>query len=172
MSSPPVLQAQGGASVGLAAFWAAVAARLSTPEALRILGGGRVYRATEEEVGTPVAGSTVPWGRLVLVPTQTMWPEEEIASAYRRVGFLVRAEMNDFRPAPPATYDVARPLERLQQIAFEQLAGWLPAPATVGVVLRQALYRGRAPQGMPEWDGDREMWWISSEWRCEASRQP
>jgi hypothetical protein len=89
--------------------------------------------------------------------------------SYRGVNWLVRSEMHDYKPRPPATWRAVIALERLQQIAAEQLVGWAPTPSS-GVLVRRRVWRERPPQPMPEWDEDRNLWWLSSEYRCEATR--
>lgn len=159
-----VAQAQAGASVRLAPFWRQVQARLSTSAMLAELTGGRVYRASED-YAAPEA-PRAPWGRLVLVPVTTLWPTGELDSAVRGINWLVRAEL--MPPSAPA-YDPALVLEKVQQLTSEQLQGWLPPPQD-GVLVRLAVYRARPPQPMPEWEPERALWWLSSEFRCEVSR--
>jgi hypothetical protein len=37
-------------------------------------------------------------------------------------------------------------------------------------LVRLRIWRARGPQAMPELDEARGMWWLSSEFRCEATR--
>ncbi len=162
MTAP--MQATHGASARLDRFWKAVQVRLTTAETTTLLAGGRVYIGTED-FSRPAGDLTAAWGRQVIVPTATLWPGAEMDPSWRGAGWLVRSEINHFAGVG---YDPGIPLERLQQIAFEQLAGWIPT--ATGLIARLAVYRQRAPQGMPELDVDRDVWWMSSEYRCEVSR--
>lgn len=173
----PMIQARDGRAVRLGQFWVDMQARLSTPETLGILRDGRpasavpnarVYRATED-FSEDAGPSTARWGRQVIIPAETLWPGAEVDSWYRGAGWLVRSEMNDFTGAG---YDPTIPLERLQQIAYEQLNGWAPTPGpTTDYMVTRPIWRQRPPQPMPEWDGDRELWWMSSEFRGELTRR-
>jgi len=164
MTAP--IQARDGASLDLSVFWKAMQVRLATPSTLRLLNGGRIYRGTED-YSREERTDSAPWGREVILPTDTLWPPVVTDSDRRGFGWLVRSEM---RVPTGVDYDAAATLARLQQNVWAGLMGWSPTPAEVGVVLRTPIWPQRPPQLMPEWDTDRRLWWVSSEWRAEGSR--
>ena len=166
------VQALHGRSVKLGPFFEAVRGRAETTEAKNIMSApskgtpGKVYLGWED-YGTPEGDSQEPWGREIIKPGETMWPSREIDSAYRGVNFLVVTEMNAFLGQG---YNPADDLERLQQIAYEQLQDYAPDLSAFDLLVRRAIYRERGPQAMPEYDQDRELWWLSSEFRTEVTR--
>ncbi len=161
MTAP--MQATHGASPRLDRFWKAVQVQLTTTETTTLLAGGRVYRDSED-FSRPDGELNAAWGRQVIVQSETMWPSRVIDPSWRGVGWLVRSEMNHFAGVG---YDPSTPINRLQQIAFEQMTGWMPS--VVGLVARIAVYEERPP-GALKLDVDRDVWWMSSEYRCEVSR--
>jgi hypothetical protein len=156
-----------GASVNLSPFWTALVARLSTPTILRLLNGGKVYRGTDD-YSRDERSDSGPWGRLVVLPIDTLWPATLPEPDRVGLAWLVRSEVR--APTPLGSYDVAGTVGRLQQLLWEQQRGWAPAPADVGVVLTTPIWAQRPPQRMPEYESGRRMWWSSSEWRAEGSR--
>lgn len=170
--SSPFTQARAGVTVNPAPFWQDVKARLSTAEALRILQNdrpdlhplGRVYLA-HEDYSRPVGATGARWGRLEVVPTTTLWPAAETEPGYRGLGWLVRSVANVEAGSDPGTM-----LNRLQTIAWEQLNGWAPKNQPKGYMAVRPIWRQRGPQPMPEWDPDRKLWWLSSEFRAEITR--
>lgn len=168
----PFTQARSGVSVSTEPFWMDLQTRLTTPETLEILQDGRpdlhplgrVYRGTED-YSKAVGDANRKWGRQVIVPTATLWPSTETEPGWRGVGWLVRSEMN----APPGT-NPGLGLGRLQQIAFGVSVGWAPKNAARGYMTVRPVWRERGPQSMPEWDVERELWWLSSEYRVEITR--
>ena len=162
----PVIQARDGAALDLSTFWKALVIRLSTAATLRLLNGGKVYRGTDD-YSREERQDAQPWGREVVLPIETLWPAVLTDSDRRGFGWLVRSEM---RVPTGMDYDASATLARLQQYAWDQLVGWTPSPAEVGVVLRGPIWPQRPPQLLPEWDADRRLWWVSSEWRAEGSR--
>lgn len=160
-----LIQARDGRAVRGAGLWTAMAARLTTPEVLRILNGGRVYRASED-YSREERTDGQPWGRDVLVPVETLWPGRDVEPGWRGLNWLVRSEM---RGVAASGYDVLVALERLQQSAYEQLQDWAPTAAEVGAQLVRPIWRERGWQGMPEWDAERRLWWLSSEFRAELT---
>lgn len=162
----PLPQELAGRSLRLATFWNTLKSRLSTQEILNILNGGKVYKATDD-FSHDEREDNQPWGRLVIVPATTLWPTSDVSAGYRGFNFLIRAEM---RVPNSTANDPLQPLEGLQSRVYELLEGWMPTPAQVGVVLRQAVTRYGPTEPMPDWDDERDMWLVRSEWRCEASR--
>lgn len=165
MTSP--IQARDGASLNLARFWAALVARLTTAQTTKLLNGGKVYRGTDD-YSADERKDTQPWGRQVILPIETLWPAVLTEPDRRGFAWRVRSEMR--APVPLGTYDVSGTLGLLQQIAWDQQNGWLPSSAESGVVLWRPVWPQQPPQGMPEYDSERRMWWVSSEWRAEGSR--
>lgn len=155
-----------GRNTRLRLFWVTLESRLSTTEILNILNGGEVYRATDD-FSQDERTDAQPWGRLIIIPSTTLWPSSDVSGGYRDFNFSIRAEM---RVPDPTHNDPLQPLEGLQSRVFELLEGWLPTPAQVGVVLRQAVTRYSPTEAMPDWDAERSMWLLTSEWRCRASR--
>jgi hypothetical protein len=161
-------------NVRLAPFWHALKARLDTSEARAVMGGARTFLVTQDYAGqTGQEGQ--PWGRQIIVPPTglagVLW-DEIAADTHRAVQFNLLTEMNDYAGAG---YDVAVPLEQLQDLAYTQLQGWNPGPlsegaAAWGTLPILAVHRVRSPQPVPEWDDATDMWWMSSAWRCEAAR--
>jgi hypothetical protein len=163
-----VAQETYGFTAPLDVLWGLLKAQLTTAETLALLNGGKVYLGTEN-FAAPEGPLTQPWGRQVIIPSTTLWPATLADSSYRGVSWVVRSEMQDYKAPAGQIYDAGKEINRLQQIAAERLVGWAPA-ASSGLLVRLATWIQRPPQGMPEYDGDRKMWWDSSEFRCEVTR--
>jgi hypothetical protein len=105
------------------------------------------------------------WGRVVVVPTDTLWPIDDVEGWTTKLGFLVRIEFN--RMAAPG-YKPWIGLERAQAEAYHLLQGWVPTGiAELRVAFR--FYRKRRPQPIPQNDDDRDLLFTSSEYRTELS---
>lgn len=155
-------------NVRLAEIWDAIRDQLATDDSTTVLNGGRVYLNTEDfaEPPGPEGGA---WGRQVIIPSTTLWPVAEVSDLYRPVNFTVRSEMNSIHDPG---YNAAYPLEKLQDITYTQLYHWWPGPTTyTRVVVTLWFYRQRPAQSQPQWDADRSLWWMSSEYRFEAARR-
>jgi hypothetical protein len=148
----------------LAELWPAIQARIDTPEAIQIMNGGRTFRATENFAAFRGPEGS-PWGMQVVKPTATLWPVQEVSDFFRPVGFQVATYMN-----APVGYVIEEPIEKLQDIVYKQLHEWTPAANTFKRVLVSfKITRQRPPQAMPEWDADRGLWMLSSDFRTEAA---
>lgn len=154
--------------IRLAPFWAAVKAQLSTARMDAILGGaGRVYLVTDD-YAAPEGAESSAWGRVVVVPTMTLWPEAEGGETYRwPVGWLVRAEAHD----PGGRYDPNVALEAAQDEAAQRLHGWLPG-AFSAAMIAEPVQRWSRPQPLPLWDATRGLWYNSAGFRTQAAPVP
>lgn len=147
--------------------WTNMKARLSSAGILDLLRGPHVYQ-TSDDYSDPEGLARQDWGRLVIAPADTLWPEASNApNETRQVSCLVRAEVN--KPAP--TYNPAFKLEAIQAEVFVLLRGWCPAPFT-HVMVALPFYQWMPPQLVPQWDPDRKVWWTSSHWRAEIAPAP
>jgi hypothetical protein len=148
----------------LAELWPALQARIDTPDVLKILKGGRTFRVTEDFADFRGTEGAV-WGLQVLKPITTLWPDREISDEFRSVAFQVASYMN----APPG-YDVTEPVEKLQHLVYEQLQDWIPPSNQFKRVLVSfKITRQRPPQTMLDWDEDRSLWMLSSDYMTEAA---
>jgi hypothetical protein len=145
-------------------LWPAIQARIDTPDALKIMKVGRTFRVTENFADFRGPEGTI-WGLQVLKPITTLWPTVEISDEFRPVAFHIASYMNSVGGA-----DVTDPLEKLQDIVYQQLHQWTP-PANMfqRVLMSFMITRQRPPQTMPEWDADRNLWMLSSDYKTEAA---
>lgn len=147
-------------------FWQAVKAQLNTALMQQILNGGKVY-LQGEDYSTPEGPEGSLWGRVVVVPAQTAWPNTEAdMGPTREVPFLVRAEFSDFtRPG----YDVQVSLDAAQDEAENQLIGWVPTglPRITVVV---PIYLQNSREVYPFWDDDRGLHFNSAQFRTEVAK--
>lgn len=143
------------------AFWQWMLLQLATPRMLGLLGGaGRLYLEGQDYSQPPQA--TPPWGRLILVPTQTVWPSSDAKNITEPLAWLVRAEVADFRDP---SFSTQKALENVQDEAWNAL--YLKAPLGIAhLLVVQPFYLQRPGQPLPQWDEGRGLWWSSSEWRC------
>jgi hypothetical protein len=146
----------------LAELWPAIQARIDTPDTLKILNGGRTFRAMENFAAFR-GPEGAPWGLQVVKPVTTLWPVQEISDEFRSVAFQVASYMS----APPG-YDVSEPLEKLQVIVYDQLQDWTPSQFK-RLLVSFKITRQRPPQTMPDWDEDRSLWMLSSDYITEAA---
>lgn len=146
-------------------LWRRLKQELSTEDMLVVLGGGKVY-IEGEDYGEPEGKVGELWGRMVIVPSQTAWPDTNAPGPITQLSFIVRSEVtgNFSRPGfiPSAN------LEAQQVIVYSQLDGFLPTDL---LYLRVAmpLFLQRVPQPLPLWDDPRQIWFTSSEWRGYVS---
>lgn len=157
------------ADVRLWQFWNATALHLDTLRMGNLLGGSGRIRKVTDEMNPVEDGEEVVWGRVVLVPTQTLWPQPFVEGETRKVAFLVRAECHAPRGEP--NFDAGRLLEAVQAEAYTLLQGWTPAPF-VNAMVALPVYRQEAPQPLPLWDDTRGLWYTSSQYRTEFVSNP
>lgn len=163
--TPPMVQEIHGASARVGPLWDLLRARLNgSAETMQILSGGKNYLVWEDW-SKPEGSLEKFWGRQVLKPSETLWPAVEVDPSYRGVGWLLVSEVWWYREG----WNPLISLERLQQLAYSLWMGYSP-PVTDGMLVRLPIWRHRAPHPTPQWDEDRRMWWISSEWRTEVTR--
>lgn len=148
-------------------FWAATKARLNTALMQQILGGpNRVYLESED-YSRPEGVEGGEWGRVVIVPTATLWADADSSMGpTRNLAFMVRAELSNYtKPG----YDHTIPLDAAQDEAENQLVGWWPIGLTrISVVLPIYLFAARQP--MPLWDEDRGLYFTSAQFRTEVNK--
>ena len=70
-------QALAGRALNLATFWGLLKARYSASAPLvATLNGGKVYSAMDD-FSRDERGDSQPWGRLVIIPAETLWPPQD-----------------------------------------------------------------------------------------------
>lgn len=156
------------ADIRTGSLWRAVATRVNSAQMQTVLGSAnRVHIVTDEFQASEGIGGQA-WGRVVVVPTQSLWQQNtEVPGGARVSGCLIRTEFN--RVEQPG-YDVNIALQAAQAEAYRQLQGWVPLSGDIGVVIVMPFYRNTPPQEMPMWDTGRGMWYTSSEYRTEVMR--
>lgn len=148
----------------LDAFWTALKTRLDTATMQGILGGaGRIHVAGVEEIPPREGPENADWGRVVVVPSDALWPRIEVAYEPQHFALLLRAEFNDWKASG---YSASRGLGLAQQEAYTLLDAWLPTGVS-GVLFVLPLTRRSAPQVAPLRDEDRGLLVTSSQYRAE-----
>lgn len=157
-----------GETIRLEPFWEALKARLSTNRMAAILGGpGRVYLVTDQYPAQEGSLDRA-WGRVVIVPTNTLWPEGASAAELRwPLGWLVRADIHD----PGGGYPFLRALEAAQDEAVSQLQGWTPPPFA-NAMIAEDISRWKRHEPLPLWDEARKVWYNSAGYRTRAAPAP
>jgi len=148
-------------------FWQAVKAQLNTALMQSILGGpARVYLESDD-YSQPEGVEGGEWGRLVIVPTATLWADADSSMGpTRNLAFMVRVELSNFTQVG---YDHTIPLDAAQDEAENQLVGWVPVGFTrINVVLPIYLQANRQP--LPLWDEDRGLYFTSAQFRTEVTK--
>lgn len=159
------------ADIRTAALWRMVLARLDTDQMQAILGSTpaapRLHLASDDFLAQEGPEGAA-WGRLVLVPTQTLWPTTpEEPGGRRHVGFLVRVDYNAIQQLG---YDVNVPLQAAHAEAYAQLQDWVPTTMPTGAKVVFPFYRATPPQGIPMWDSANGLWYMSAEYDTELMR--
>lgn len=147
--------------------WEAVRTRLTTARMGQILYLGEIFRATQA-FESPENAEDRPWGRIVLVPTTTLWNTVDVPGETAKINFLVRIEFNNFGGEG---YDPTTDLEQAQEEVWKQLQNWEPTGID-GAFIAFHFYRRTRPQPMPFFDNDQKVWWTSAEYRFEALAVP
>jgi hypothetical protein len=148
-------------------FWDATKTRLSGNATLDgVLGGaGRIYRVTDDFSKPEDATDSRPWGRVVIVPSNTLWPSPDMPGQTKTVSWLTRVEFNDFS-APNYSVDVS--MDAAMAAVDALLVGWLPTGFT-HVLVAVPVYRYTSPRALAEWNEQAGVWWKSAEYRTEVS---
>lgn len=148
-------------------LWAAIKTRLSTAKMQRMLGPGKIY-LEGQDYSAPEAAEGKLWGRLVIVPSVSLWPSRLSAMAQtRHVAFLVRSEISDFKAVG---FDSQVLLDAIQEEVEDQLTGWQPPDMTnIWAALPVYIHAGAQPR--PMWDDKRSLHWVSSHYRLEVAKR-
>lgn len=145
-------------------FWDAVKTRLDTATLQALTrGAGRVYR--EGEYVEPPASDSALWGRLVIVPVQTLWSVAWLPGSPTSVAFLLRADWNAVRQPG---YQPAIEMEAAQRASFERLQHW-DAGVLATCQVAFPVYLHRSWQAAPLWDRDTNTLYLSAEYRCQLA---
>lgn len=116
-----------------------------------------VYRYGETDIWEGAQENQ--WWRVAIVPVTTAFPTQELAGRFISIPFLIRTEVHMPTSAP------AHPkLEDLQADAFAALHGWKPEGLNFAKVQRR-IWRESPPQAMPLWDDERDLWYLSAQYR-------
>jgi hypothetical protein len=148
-------------------FWDALRVRLGSNATLNnVLGGAnRVYRVTDDFSKPEDARDTVPWGRVVVVPSDTLWPQPDFPGQTKTASWLTRVEFNDFSAA---NYSVDVSMDAALAAVDALLVGWLPTGFT-HVLVAMPVYRYNSPRSLAQWNETDGVWWKSTEYRTEVS---
>jgi hypothetical protein len=152
-------------------LWTATIARLNVPEVKAPIGG--VVEVVLEGMQNPAFPVTTnpgidnskQWGRLVVMPSQSVWPTQYVPGHLYQVGFVLRAEQN--RINDPGFEGGLAGLEKMHRVAQSLLDGWVPT-GLVGVMVVNPLAMWRQPEPMPQNDPDRSMVKMTADYRCEV----
>lgn len=147
-------------------IWENLKTRLSSARMITVLQGGKVYLEGADYTA-PEGPEDKPWGRLVIVPAQNLWPDEVGIGPTRTIAFLTRAEFNPYRDPG---FNVQKPLDAIQDECYMQLSGYTPS-AMQYVQFALPLWLARAPQSLPLWDEARALAFTSAEWRAELAQK-
>jgi hypothetical protein len=159
------------ADIRTAGLWRAIQQRVNT-QAMRVILGSsaaapRIHLAYDDYLAQEGPEGAA-WGRLVIVPTQTLWQSPREQPGQRRaIGWLVRI---DYNPVHQPGYDVNVPLQAAQAEAYAQLQDWVPTTPVTGATVAFPFYRATPPQDIPLWDEPRGLWYNSAEYHTEVSR--
>lgn len=148
-------------------FWDALKVLLSTPRMARLaLGPNRVHIADENYPEAEGSEAEV-WGRLVIVPTDTLWSVPTAPNETRKVGFLIRTDAH--APKNEQGFRAARMLEAMHAEARALLQGWIPPGPFEHVRIVFPIYQWTSPQPLPLWDDEDGLYYLSAEYRTEAA---
>lgn len=148
-------------------FWQAVKTRLNTATMQAVLGGANRVYLESEDYSKPEGVEGGEWGRVVIVPTATLWADADSSMGpTRNLAFMVRAELSNFTKLG---YDHTIPLDAAQDEAENQLIGWCPGGLT-RIVILLPLYLQANRQPLPLWDDDRGLYFTSAQFRTEVTK--
>jgi hypothetical protein len=120
-----------------------------------------------EDYSKPEGPDAEPWTRLVIVPAQSLWPDDGAPGLVVPKAFVLRAECNNFT-APQFNPQLA--LEGLLAAAQLSLQGYVP-PAVVGFDTKVVfpIYLQRVMEPRILWYDIAKVWFLSVEYRMEVS---
>jgi hypothetical protein len=144
--------------------WDVLKARLASARMLTILQGGKVY-LEGDDYSQPEGPEDKPWGRLVIVPGQNLWPDEPGIGPTSTMSFLTRAEGN---PITNPGFNLQKLLDGIQDECYSQLAGFT-IPKMNYVMGALPIWLNRPAQPLPLWDDSRGLGFTSAEWRTELA---
>lgn len=151
-------------------LWDHLKTRLASSHMLALLGGGGIY-VVGDDFSQPEGAETDAWGRLVIVPTATLWETPHAPNRTRGVGFLVRGEVHS--PGRQTQYNAARALDAIQLEANARLQGYVPPLDSMErMMVALPIYMHTEPQPVPLWDAARGLSYTSAEYRTETARKP
>lgn len=137
------------------------------PALAAITRGAERVRLSSDNYPRAEGAAGTEWGRIVIVPTRTLWRIEESPYLPRAIGLLLRAEVPDLRAQG---LNPALPLEDLQRAAYVRILSF--APALAHSTIHVPLYRFSHPASFPEWDEPSGTWFTSAEYRTELGATP
>jgi hypothetical protein len=149
----------------LSEFWDAMQERLDTRRMREILGGrGRVYKMTDE-VKDIEAEPTEPWGRILMMPRTTLWPQQDEPGDWKNVAWLMSVQFNAFRARG---YDVDIPIAAAHEELRVLLDNWVPDPQPSSVLIAVPVWRTGTPPVHPVFDQGRNLWLSNAEYRTQV----
>ena len=143
-------------------FWEAAKARLDSAAMQQLTrAAGRIY--LEGEYDSAPTGRY--WGRVVLVPVETLWPVVWLPGSPVSVPFLVRT---DWPNTQEPGYDTSREMQAAHRIAFELLQGWSPTGMNDVQVAMPVYCHRRWPDRARYEEADNTLY-LTAEYRCQLA---
>lgn len=149
-------------------FWVAMKTRVDSPLMQEILGGrGRVYVPSDppDDVREVEGQPNEPWGRIIMMPRETLWPQTDVPGDWQNVPWLASVQFNDFRAKG---YDVGVAVGAAHRELFNRLDGWVPDPQPTQVTILLPVWRNGSPPVFPRHDQGRRLWLSNAEYRTQA----
>jgi hypothetical protein len=146
-------------------LWAAIQTRVNSRRMQEILGGReRVYRPTDD-VKEIEAEPSEPWGRIIMLPASTLWPQTDEPGAWQNVAWLMSVQFNDFRASG---YNVDIAVAAAHEEAFQRLDNFVPAPQPERVVVVVPVWREGSPPSSAVYDRERRLWMSNAQYRTQV----
>jgi hypothetical protein len=156
----------------IGAFWRAIKTRLDSDTMRAICNPTGtspsepcVYVAGLDDYSAEEGTRDEDWGRVVVVPVETLWETPDVEGWTSKIAFLVRVEFNRYATVG---YQPDVGLELAQAEAYGLLQRWIPQGLS-RVLVAFPVYRGRRPQPIPQVDDERDLLFTSSEFRTELA---
>lgn len=155
-------------------LWPVIVKQINTARMATILGAAnRVYRAPPNDFSTPEAAEGTAWGRVVVLPTTTLWTVEGSPDLPRVVAFNVRVEAAALQRED---FDPTVLLEAAQVEVLKQLHGFSTELCADGepfryMVMAEPIYRHTNPTD-PMMDDERGVWMSAAQYRTRISSKP